>query len=430
MWGLAFLYLKNTSSTYTSKFSLSLPGTITHTDVSLPDRGTAYSQPVSPYENTTQDPRENYKFVIENPVVQKAAAAKLHMLPEEFGKPRFKIVDKTTVMNFELIGNSPKEAEAKSWAFYKAFQERLDVLRRQEAERRETKLRWSLRESQKKLDLAQKRFFNYRNRSGLVSDTQIEELATNLEKLRIQKNEAVIKQQQNSTRMRELSANFKVSTSEATNSLILQSDPLFRDHLKNYSEASANLVLLESKFLPTHPSIVDTRSKQQLAKSALIARSESILGYSIDQQTLNKLSGDGTKQTFLESVVTAGVNKQEFQTTVQELDRQTTQLEARLQIMAKHKSMLEALKREMQISEAVYSSTLASLDVNKSNFYGSYPEIQLLTDPTLPKEPGSPNTKLVLLGTGLASLFSISWLLIIYWRSNSIKFRPNINEHR
>jgi uncharacterized protein involved in exopolysaccharide biosynthesis len=422
MWGTAFLYLMKTKPIYSSKFSLSLPGTITYTNINLPERGTASSQAVSPYENTVQDPRENYKIIIENSLISEIAAAKLKMSLEEFGKPKFKILDKTTAMSLEFSGATPNEAKAKSWAFYQAFQERLNILRRNESAQREVKIQKVLRDSKEKLEKAQKQFFDYRNLSGLVSDTQIDELASTLEKLRQQRGEAAVKQQQSAARLRELSANFKISTPEATNSFILQSDQLFRQHLKNYSEAKSSLVLLQSKYLPNHPAVVDLQSKQNLAKSALLARSQSLLGYPISEETLSKLSGDGVQQNFVKDIVTSQVESREFKSTTQEVDKQIYQLEVRLSKLAKHKSNLEALKREMQVNEAVYSSTLASLDVNKSNFYGSYPEIQLLTEPSLPEESSSPKKNLVFLGTGLGSLFSLTAILTIYLRSHSFKF--------
>lgn len=424
IWGAALFYLNNAKPSYTSKLSLSLPGTISYTNINLPERGTASSQAVSPYENTIQDPRENYKIIIESPVVHKAAAAKVNMSLEKFGRPRFKIIDKTTVMNLEFKGDEPQQAQAKSWAFYEAFQERLTLLRRKESAQKEGKIQTSLKDSQRKLEVAQKNFFDYRNKSGLITDKQLEDLATNLEILRKERDGAAVKQQQSGARLRELSSNFKISTPEATQSFILQSDQIFRQHLKNYSEATSNLVLLQSKYLPSHPLIIDAQGKQDLAKTALLSRSQSLLGYPIGQQLLNKLSGDGAQQTFVQGIVTAGVDQQESKATIQELDGQIAQLQTRVETLAKHKSTLEALKREMQIAEAVYSSSLASLDVNKSNFYGSYPEVQLLTDPSLPDEPSSPQKNLVLLGTGLASILSMTAILTMYSRSSKLKLAP------
>lgn len=430
MWGLAFFYLKNSSATYKSSFSLSLPGTISYTNVHLPERGTAYSQAVSPYENTIQDPRENYNLIMGSSIVKKAAAAKMQMSVEEFGNPRIKILDKTTAMNLELTGDNPKEAQAKSWAFYQAFQERLNTLRKKESKQRENTIQISLKNSQQKLELAQKRFFEFRNSSGLVTDTQLEDIAKNLEQLRNQRNEAAIKKQQSTTRLEKLSTSFNISTPEATKTFKLQSDQIFRQHLKNYSEITSNLILLQSKFLPSHPAVVDAQTKQNLALAALFARSRNLLGYPIDKQTLNKLSGDGIQQDFLQDIVTAEVEQRESKATIEELENQINQLQTRLQTMAKHKSTLEALKREMQVAEAVYSSTLASLDINKTNFYGSYPEIQLLTEPNLPEEASSPKKMLVLLGTTLASLFSITAILTIYLRSKSLKLTKNNNSSK
>ena len=421
MWGLGLFYINSTSPTYKSEFSLSLPGNISHTNVNLPERGTAYSQPVSPYENSIQDPRENYKLIMESSIVQEAAAAKLKMTPEEFGEPQIKILDKTTAINLEFKGDTPKEAQAKSWVFFKALQDRLNTLRYKESTQKESKVDQSLQNSQKKLELAQKRFFEYRNLSGLVTDTQLEDLANNLELLRNKRNEAAVKKQQTSTRVKELSSNFNISTQEANKTFILQSDQIFRQHLQNYTDATSNLVILESKFLPNHPSMIDAKQKVNLASSALLARSNYLLGYPIDQKTLNKLSSDGVQKDFVQGIVTARLDNKESNATIQELDDQITQLQTRLQAMAKHKSTLEALKREMQIAEAVYSSNLASLDANKSNFYGSYPRIQLLTEPNLPEEPSSPKKKLIFAGIGLASVFSATAVLTLYLRSNSIK---------
>lgn len=427
MWGLAIFYLKNSAQAYKSTFSLSLPGTISYTNVHFPERGTAYSQPVSPYDNQIQDPRENYKLIMDSSIVKKAAAANMQMSVEEFGKPRVKILDKTTAINLEFTGDNPKEAQAKSWSFYQAFQERLNTLRNNESKQRENKIQTSLKDSQQKLELAQKKFFEFRNRSGLVTDTQLEDIAQNLEQLRKQRNEVSVKKQQNSTRLKELSSSFNISNEEATKTFRLQSDQIFRQHLKNYSEVTSNLVLLQSKFLSNHPAIINAQTKQNLALAALFKRSKSLLGYPIDKQTLSKLSGDGVQQSFLQGIVTAQVEQKESNATIEELDNQITQLQTRLQTTAKYKSTLEVLKREMQVAEAVYSSTVASLDVNKTNVYGSYPEIQLLTEPNLPEEASSPKRKFVFIGTTLASILSITTILTIYLCSKSHKISKNNN---
>jgi uncharacterized protein involved in exopolysaccharide biosynthesis len=76
---------------------------------------------------------------------------------------------------------------------------------------------------------------------------------------------------------------------------------------------------------------------------------------------------------------------------------------------------LDALKRDLQIAEAVFSSTLARLDIGRSNASGSYPLLQLLAEPSLPEAPSSPPPQLVLLGATLGSLF-LTMGLVLLWR--------------
>jgi phage shock protein A len=87
----------------------------------------------------------------------------------------------------------------------------------------------------------------------LNSEEQIKDLTTNIEQLRRQRAEILAQQQQATTRLKELSTNLKLSAGQATDAFRLQTDQIFQQNLKNYSEASAALVVLESKFLPNHP---------------------------------------------------------------------------------------------------------------------------------------------------------------------------------
>ena len=176
-WASAFLYLKVTPSTYTSYSAVNLPGASSNASVSLPGIGQASYENASPYaSSSSQDPRENYKFIAQSEPVVKAAAASLNMSLGEFGNPRIKVVDNTTVMTIEFKGASPHEAQNKSLAFYKAFETRLNQLRTQEAIRRDVGFQTGLDSSQKKLQIAQKNLSDYKASSGLNSDVQIKDL--------------------------------------------------------------------------------------------------------------------------------------------------------------------------------------------------------------------------------------------------------------
>jgi uncharacterized protein involved in exopolysaccharide biosynthesis len=376
---------------------------------------------VSPYANTAQDPRENYKFIATSEQVQRAAATQLNIPLKKFGEPRIKIVNNTTLMNFQLSGRTPEEAQKKSLVFYKAFQARLNQLRNEEVAQREAKMQGPISDAQKKLAIAQKRLSDYQVGSGLASVTQIEQLSNTIEELRKKRAEVGAQQQQSSASLRQLSTNLDVSAPQASDAFILKADQLFQQYLKEYNASTATLVLLNSKYLPDNPAVVREQSKLDFVKAALLARSRSLLGRPIDEATLAQLNIGGIDQSgtsrelLFKDLVTSQVEQQGLQANVQELDQQIAQLEARLKTLAQSGSTLEALRRELQLAEAVFSSTLASSDLGKSKLLGSYPEVQLLAEPSLPESPTSPKKKLVLLGAALGSLLLDTGLGLLWF---------------
>ena len=422
MWSLAFFYIKVTPPSYSSSWTLSLPGTVTNTKLNLPNSGTATSEAISPYANATQDPREIYKFIATSNLVQKAAATQLKIPPEKFGQPRIKIANNSTLMNFELSGGTPEEAQKKSFAFHKAFQERINELRIEEAAQKDAKMQGPIREAQNKLAAAQKRLSDYQVDSGLASTTQIEQLSATIEQLRKQRAELTAQQQQSSSRLKQLSSNLEITAPQATDAFTLKADQLFQQYLKDYNTSTTALVVLSSKYLPDNPAVVREQSKLDSVKTALIDRSQVLLGRPVDEATLAQLNIGGSEQNgtsrevLFKDLVTSQVDQQGLKANVEELDKQMAQLEEKLKILAQSGSRLEALKRELQLAEAIFSSTLASSDIGKSALIGSYPEVQLLAEPNLPDSPVSPKKKLVFLGAGFGSLLTITGLglLVLY----------------
>ncbi|MBD2338980.1 hypothetical protein H6G64_18565 [Calothrix sp. FACHB-156] len=424
-WLLAFSYLRFTPPTYTSKSAINLPGAASNANVNLPGIGQASYENSSPYSySSTQDPRENYKFIAEGESVLRSASAQLDMTIEEFGSPRIKVLDNTTIMEVEIQGRTPEEAQRKSIAFYKALEAELNKLRFQEARRRDIGFQTALSASQIKLQAAQKRLSNYKANSGLNSDEQIKELTINIEQLRRQHSETLAQAQQAKTRLEELSANVKLSASKATDAFTLQTDQILQENLKNYSDASSNLVVLESKFLPNHPTVITEKAKVEAAKKAVIERSQSLLGRSITLEGIEKLSlnsntnNTAPREVIFQELVKAQVDQKGLNIQAQKIEKEIAKLESRLKILTQKQSSLDELRRDMQVAEAVFSTTLTRLDIGKSNAFGSYPFIQIITEPTLPDTPSEPKKLFVYLGTSVATLLTTLGFVLLWLRAS------------
>jgi uncharacterized protein involved in exopolysaccharide biosynthesis len=70
-------------------------------------------------------------------------------------------------------------------------------------------------------------------------------------------------------------------------------------------------------------------------------------------------------------------------------------------------SQLADLQRDHRIAEAVFSSALARLDTNKQDPFASYPLVQTLAAPSLPKAPSSPSLVIALAGAIAATLLTV-----------------------
>jgi uncharacterized protein involved in exopolysaccharide biosynthesis len=423
LWGVALSYLNNVEPVYTSDWTITLPGPESYTNVNLPDIGAASSRSVSAYENRNQDPRENYKFVAGSASVRQRAANQLGVSPSEVNGLRIEIIPNTSLMRFSVSADTPEEAQNKALALHEALEYRLAELRKQEAEKENANLEAALQAAQTKLDAAQQRLSSYQASTGFASNEQIVQLLNNIENLRRQRAETLADLQRVSAQYTQLSGNLALSPNEATDAFALQADPLFQQYQQEYSTATADLTVMTSKLGPNHPSVVRARAKEEAARLAVLERSQAILGRSVDAVALARLSLNGgndsrgtARETFFQNIVTSQADLQGLQAQAGELQQQIQQLEGRLETLSRYSSQVESLRRDLQVSEAVFSSTLASLDLGRTNGNGSYPQIQLLADPSLPDDPTSPKTKLVLLGALMGSTLVTLGLLLLWLR--------------
>lgn len=424
IWAGALIYLATAKPKYVSEWAINIPGSASTSSINLPNIGQATSQNYSAYAGANYDPRENYKAIATSDEVLKAAATTVDMSLKKFGKPRIKIVDNTSLMKFEFKGSNPEIAQAKSTALQNTFEAKLDQLRYEEIAQQKTLLERGMEASRLKLKGAQRRLSAFKATSGLNSQEQLSNLAINIEELRKQRAELAAKQQQSQASFWELSNNLNLSSNQASDAFVLQADPLFQNYLKNYSEANSKLITLSAKFLPTHPTLFNIKTEQQTAQIALLNRAQALLNRPITMAFINQLNfsnneSSGSRRAILsEQLVTTSVETKGITAQINALDIQIPQLERRLQKLSQQQSVMEDLKRDVQVAEAVFSSTITKLDLARTNLSASYPQIQILAKPSLPSKPAGPTKNLVLLGATLGSLFFSSGIIGL-WKAKS-----------
>lgn len=415
IWGAALLYLNLSPTTYTSEWSLLLPGTGIGTNINIAELGQASASVDSPYSGTALDPRVNYKAIAESDVVLQQAAQSLNMTVEEFGDPKIELEEQTALMEFNVQGKTPEEAQLKSLTLYDTFQAQLEQLRQQEIALRQEGARVALQEFQRQLENAQQRLLSYQTQSGVVSPEQFQQIASNLEDLRKQQIELLAEQQRTFGQVQQLTTSLGISPDLATKAFILQADPLFQQLLKDYAESSAALTVNLSKWGVNHPRVVEQQEKQQATRSALLQRGTALID-SGDEATLQllNLSSDDNRASLFRDLVSGYAEQQGVSQQMIALNRQINELQNRLVSETQRAARLSTLQRDIQVAETVFSTAIASSNIGQTNIYASYPFVQLLTKPSLPEKPSSPQPKFVLAGAALGSLF-ITLGLILLW---------------
>lgn len=290
IWGLTLFYLKQAKSTYTSEWAIILPGSAPGIDINLPNIGQASSSSSSPFGGATTDPRANYQFIATSDAVLTQAAMSIQTTEKEFGTPRVKLIDNTTIMTVQVQGDSPERSRQKSWALYQALEKRLGLLRVEEVARRDEGIEHTLQFAKNKLVTAQQQLSHYKVNSGLSFPGQVDNLSVNVEQLRRQRAEALVQAQQSTRRLQQLAANLGISSQQAAEAFLLQADQQFQQNLKSYSETTANLSILRSKWGLNHPEVVRELATQEASGMALRDRSTTLLGREVGQRALATLS--------------------------------------------------------------------------------------------------------------------------------------------
>ncbi len=425
LWGTALLLLNTAPRVYSSQWSIIFLGRGTKASVNLPQIGTASAQAESPF-NRDNDVKASYKLIASTDGVRKAAAAKLGMTTGQFGRPRVEVVEGTPMMNLTLTGSTPEEAQKKAYALHEAFQQRLSELRLQQANDQEAGFESSLSVARRKLEIAQRRLSDYKVSSGLSSKNQVDQLAANVEELRKLRAETSAQQRDSTVRSQQLSSNLNTTAESASAAFVLRSDPLFQQYVRDFSTAAAQVTDAISKFGPNHPMVVQAEATQASVQTALQARAETLLGKPVDPTTIARLNvggggqGPTARETLFQSVVTTTAEQQGLTARGEELSRQLGDLEQRLSILSQRGATLEALNRDMQIAEAVFSSTLAGLDASKGDVFGVYPPVQIVVEPSLPDAPSSLPKLMLLGGAAIGSLLISSGLFALWLRKTPL----------
>ncbi|NMW30593.1 hypothetical protein HKD42_00785 [Altererythrobacter sp. RZ02] len=428
IWLLTIAYVALAPTRYESEMTLILPGSGVGGSLNLESIGQASGTAASAFSSTTLSPTENYKRLLMSDRVVSAAAELAGEEAGAFPQPSIKLVDQTNLIAVDVTGSSPEQAQQRNAALREVFLAALDDLRNDEAVHREEADQARIAALAEKVEEAQRKVLEFQGRSGLVSLDQFNNRIAAMDDLKAREREARTARSQNAAVAGRLASTLRVSTGTANRALRLSSDQAFQQLLGRYSEVLTKETEQGGTLGPAHAKMEALRSEREELEAALSKRGATVTGLrSATVMKFAELSVSDTRASLFEGLLLSDSSSAGSNAALAEIRRQIGQQSAKTGELVEQASELAGLTRELRVAEAVFSSALARVDTNKSDPFASYPLVQTLEAPSLPRTKASPKPVFAIAGAFAASILLLIGFMLLWLRQPIIrKILPNV----
>ncbi len=415
IWTSIGLFLSLQPARYLSEWTLILPGVGKGHSVSLDSIGQASATATSPFGSSALDPKVNYKHLALSQPVLTRAAQQLELSLQDFGKPRIKLIDQTSLMEFEVAGNTAQEAYDKAQALYQSLQTQLDILRDRESEMIVQSSLDALGEFSRKLEDSQKNKLDYQINAGVLSLEHFNLLVQQLEEKRLEHEALEARLSFISKRMDALLHGAHLQQQEVTKALLLRNDPVFEEQLHRHADIHTQMSSLNGVWGPDHPQYRHLRVAHDTVDAKLTARGRKLIqDPKASTAELIEWGGNRLDSAVLNDLVTLIADQAGLQEQLRVTALAIERLAQRIDDNADDAVHLEDLARKQQVATAVFTTALAKQDIGKSDRFASYPLLQMLAHPTLPERPDG-RKRLHALAGGVVSTLALWIGMTLLW---------------
>lgn len=417
IWVVPVVYLTVTPKSYESNFTLILPGSGVGSSLNMENMGQANISSSSAFASSSLSPTESYKRLLTADVTVSRAAETVSVPFEEFPEPVITLVDQTNLIEVKIRAADPKTARAQAEALRQSFLTGLDGLREDESSKREAAERANLAALQTKVDDAQTALLAFQNRTGLISMDQFNSRIGALESTKDRVRMARVQARQDGALAATLASSMGVSPAHARRAMILTGDPVFQALLSDYAKTRVETTRMSASLGDQNSDFVVGQAENGALRNRLMVRGRELTGLSGSQiLRFSDLALDPAMANVMGSMVERNAVAASASAGLSETQRQLSKMRAEAPELVQTASELAKLERDLQVAETVFTSALARLDTNKADPFSSYPLVQTLEDPSLPKTHTSPSTLIAFVGACLASVLMILGFALLWLR--------------
>jgi uncharacterized protein involved in exopolysaccharide biosynthesis len=414
-WGPAITYVKFGSISYTSQFSLILPGAGAASSINLSDIGQASSASASAFSGSSISPTVTYKNLMMSANVVQAAAKSLNENATSFPVPTVKLVDETSFIAVEIPGPSAEAARNRAQAIMNAFFAELNILRADETARRDAATIETVKNYEKVVNDVRDKISALQLKSGLTSYEQFNAYVTAADALsnRIAEGEAELSKTSRSRAG--LATTLNLTDRLAALTMKLHADPEFAGLADATAKADAEHASTAQQFGAKHPKVVDARTRLEGARAQMMRRASKITGIPV-KKIVGKIdfAPTGERAALLSQLVSLTSNAQGLDGQITTMKTELKERRKQIAQLVNVAADLERLNSEHKVAEAVFASALARISTSKTDIFASYPMAQVSEAPVVPLTPSSPNKKIAF-GAAVGSTLLLFLALLLAW---------------
>jgi len=417
IWVPVISYVTLASPVYNSTWTILIPGTQVDASIDLLDVGEAYTDVKTPYGGNSFSPGVNFKKIMMSVSVLSAAAEILDMNVEDFGVPKVTVTDQAATVDVVFSSNSAESAQAKATALYKAFQNQLSKLRKDEVNSRRVGSNEQLQEYRDEVNRTRSELAKFRDKSTIVSLDHYRGLVSSSGVLEQSLIEARVKRDAVSSRLESMADTLGVDAHRAADVMLLRQDKLVQALSTEYARLQSLLIEQSSVLGVKHPKVVHARAKANAALQSMINRVQDVVG-EVDEVLLSKYIQDpiGDDGQLYKDVVILEAERESLTREIDSSELLLVEMSDRIAVAGTDLDRIEELERNHQMAATILVSATSNLDLGRSNIYATYPLTQVLVEPTLPDRPKKLLLLLALVGGILGSGFLLLSIIIVKYR--------------
>jgi uncharacterized protein involved in exopolysaccharide biosynthesis/Mrp family chromosome partitioning ATPase len=321
----------------------------------------------------------------------------------------------STIISLSANGSSPDLARGRAVAFIEAFQQRLNELRKDDAEKRSQFMEEELEQARLNLLQAQTNLAKFKESSNLVSsENQTQEMVASINILNNTKVQTLAQAQASEAKAKNLATRLDLTPKQAVRSLSLQENKDYQFVRQKLSDVEAALVEIRGRFLDEHPKVQDLLSQRNELRRQL---EQYIAQAAANTVGVNTTIGDNSAE-LIQQLILAEVDALALKQQADQLQNQIDQLNTGLKSLPAKQNQLLELQRQYDTANGVYNGLVAKEQETKLSAFGTYPSVQVLNQPSVDPKPIGPKRKPIALGAILGCVFgSISLALFLESRN-------------